>query len=42
MPVFDQKKQIIYISTSYLTLNPEHIAALHYVHSPSRNKNFFY
>ena len=42
MPVFDRKKQIIYLSSSYLSLNPEHIAALPYVLSPSGNKNFFY
>ena len=42
MPVFDQKKQIIYLSSSYLPLNPERIAAMPYVLSPSGNKNFFY
>lgn len=42
MPVFDQKKQIIYLSSSYLPLNSEHIAAMPYVLSPSGNKDFFY
>lgn len=42
MPVFDQKKQIIYLNSSYLPLKTEHIAALPYVLSPSGDKNFFY
>lgn len=42
MPVFDQKKQIIYLNSSYLPLKTEYIAALPYVLSPSGDKNFFY
>lgn len=42
MPVFDQKKQIIYLNSSYLPLNFERIAAMPYVLSPSGDKKFFY
>lgn len=42
MPVFDQKRQIIYLSSSYLPLNTERISAMPYVLSSSGNKNFFY
>lgn len=42
MPVFDQKNQIIYVSSVYLPLKSEHISAMSYVFSPSDNNEFFY